>query len=173
MITTEHIIVLVSALVASLLQIFVAPHIAIGYALPNFIAAVTLVVTLLQPTVFKHGLPFALGLVYDLVSGGPVGGMAFSLLVATAFASWFFQRSNNDTIFMGIATAALGILIVELLYGILLLVFGVAGNLFEAFLHHTLPCLVYDVIITAVLYPLGARFLSGGAPVRTEITQLH
>ena len=173
MLTGERLIMLASAAVAVLLQVIIAPHIVIGYAYPNIIAACCLAITLVQPGLFRHGLAFAMGLAFDLVSGGPVGAMAFSLTVGAALSSWLFSRSNNDTAFMGIATAAAGLLLVEVLYGVFLLVFGFSANLIEAFFFRILPCFVYDVVFAAALYPLAMRFLAGSAPIRSEIKQLH
>lgn len=173
MITTEHILIAVSAVVAVLLQVLVAPHIAIGYAHPDFVAVLCAVVALVQPGVFRHALPFVLGLVYDLLSGGPVGAMAFTLTAASAFSGWVFRRSSNDTLFMGLVAVAAGLLFVEVVYGMFLLMFGYAANLLEAFAFRMLPCFIYDLAFGLVLYPVAVRFLSGRAPVRSEITQLH
>ena len=173
MITTERIIVTVGAVVAVLLQAILAPHIAIGYGIPNIIAVFCLAVSIVQPNMYKYVMPFALGLLYDLMSGGPVGAMAFSLTAATALACWFHERSNNDTVFMGLVAVALGLLCLELAYGAFALMFGYASNLLQAFMYRTLPCLVYNLVLGLIAYPLAGRFLSAKAPLRSEITQLH
>ena len=45
-------------------------------------------------------MPFVLGLVFDLVSGGPVGAMAFLLVLMTFLAARAFAVLDNDTLFM-------------------------------------------------------------------------
>lgn len=169
MISTERIIVIVGALVAVLLQVLVAPQIAY----PNFLAAFCLVVALVQPNMFRYVLPFVLGLVYDLVSGGPIGAMAFTLTACCALAIGVFSRTDNDTLFMGFVVLALSVLVLEVLYGVFLLMFGFAANLLDAFAYRMLPCFLFDFVIAAILYPLASRFLTTSVPLRSEITQLH
>lgn len=173
MLANPRSLTIVGAVAAVLLQVLVAPHIAIGYGMPNVIAAYCLVVAVVQPGLFRHVLPFAMGLVYDLISGGPVGAMAFSLTAVCAFASWFFRRSGNDTVFMGLASLAVGALLAEFVYGVFFLMFGYSANLLDAFVFRILPCFLYDAVIVFALYPLALRFLSSKAPLRSEITQLH
>ena len=173
MLTNNRALIIIAAVVATLLQAIIAPHIAIGYGMPNFMAVVCLIAAVVQPQVFRYVLPFVMGLMYDLISGGPVGAMAFSLTAMSAFVSFFFARANNDTLFMGIAAVLLGLLLTDLVYGMFILLFGYATNLLEAFVFRILPCLVYDAVITVILFPIAARFLGNNAPLRSEITQLH
>ena len=173
MITFERIVVVAGAVVAFLLQVLVAPHIAIGYGVPNIVAVFCIVVSLVQPNIFKYVLPFVMGLVYDLLSGGPIGAMAFSLTASSAVVIWFFQRSNNDTLFMGMAAMLIGVFLVEFLHGIFILASGFSANLIDAFVYRMLPCFLYDAVLGAILYPIALRFLSSQAPLRSEITQLH
>ena len=173
MITAERIIITVGAVVAVLLQALVAPHIAVGYGIPNIIAVFCIAVSIVQPNMYKYIMPFVLGLLYDLVSGGPVGAMAFSLTAATALACWFHQHSSNDTVFMGLMAMALGLLCQEVVYSAFALMFGYASNLLQAFMYRMLPCLLYNLVLGLIAYPLAERFLSTKAPLRSEITQLH
>ena len=169
----DRIIVVVGAVVAVLLQAFVAPHIAIGYAVPNVLAAYCLAIAVVRADSAGPVLPFVLGLVYDLMSGGPVGAMAFTLTAVSTLASWLFQRANNDTVFMAIAVLFASVLLVELAYGVFYLLFGYAAGFFEAFAYRIVPCFVYDAVLALVLYLLASRFLRREAPLQSEIRQLH
>ena len=173
MITVERMIIVVGAIFAALLQAFLAPNIAIGYAVPNFAVAFCLAVAIARADIFGPVLPFVLGLVYDLMSGGPVGAMAFSLTAFSMLAAWLFQRANNDTVFMAIAVLLLGVVLVELTYGMFYLLFGYAAGFFEALVYRILPCFVYDAVLALLLYLVLARFLRREAPLQSEIRQLH
>ena len=74
-VTRDGIAVAVGAVVAVLLQVVVAPNIALFGAMPNFVVAYALLVAIVRPMAAGPVMPFVLGLVFDLVSGGPVGAM--------------------------------------------------------------------------------------------------
>lgn len=172
MITPERIIVLASAIVAVLLQVLLAPHIGLFSAIPNFIAVVTMVIALARANSFGPVMPFIMGLAYDLLSGGPLGAMAFSLTAFSVLAARYFERADNDTVFMGLVTLAVGLLLVELSFGIFLLLFGYATNLFDAFVYRIAPCFLYNVVIAFILYPIAVRFLKPGDPMQPQIAHL-
>ena len=72
----NNLVLVVGAIVAFVLQIALAPAVALFSAQPNFLLAYALVVAIVIPTEAGPVLPFAMGLLYDLTGTGPVGGMA-------------------------------------------------------------------------------------------------
>ena len=80
---------------------------------------------------------------------------------------------NNDTLFMPLLVLGVGVLLVELSYGMFLLLFGYPAGLFEAIAYRVFPCFVYDLVIGLLLYPLAKRFLMPTGVPRTELTQLR
>ena len=96
----EGVVIAVGAVVALLLQIVVAPNIALFSAQPNFLLAYVLVVAIACPLDAGPVLPFALGLVCDLLGSGPVGGYAFLFVIVSFIASRAFSVLDNDTLFM-------------------------------------------------------------------------
>ena len=172
MITGERIMMAAAAFLAVVLQVLVAPHISIGYAVPNFAVALCIVAALLRYEYGNPVLPFVLGLVFDLVSGGPVGAMAFALTLTVAFEAWLYERVRNDTLFMTVAVLAASALVTEVLYGVVFMLCGFAGGVLEAFVYRSLPCALYDFVIAVVLYAVMSRFFSGETVTRTEIKQL-
>lgn len=172
MLMGERIVVVIAAIAAVLLQVFVAPHIAIGFAFPNFAVALCLAVALVRHDYSNPVLPFVLGLVFDLASGGPVGAMALALTLTTTFEAWFYDRARNDTMFMALAVLAVCVLLTELLYGMAFLMFGYASGFLEAFVYRMVPCFAYDFVLAAIVYAVASRFMGGEAVSRTEITQL-
>ena len=104
-------------------------------------------------------MPLVLGLLFDLMGGGPVGGMAFVLVLVTFLASRLFMALNNDTLFMPVAIMLACIMLVEVMYGLIVVVCGADVPLGEAFLYRTLPCMLYDCVIGLLLYPIAARVM--------------
>lgn len=161
MITSERIFIVAGAVLSVLMQVLVAPHIALfgGMAFPNVIVVFTMLVAVTRPAQFNPILPFVLGLVFDLISGGPVGAMAFSLTVFSVVTALFVSRMSNDTSFVEIISLAIGLLLVELSYGVFLMLFGYPVDFFGALAYRVVPCFLYDFFLGAVLYPLVSRFL--------------
>ena len=130
--TRENVAALIGAVVAVLLQIMVAPAIALFSAIPNFIVAFCVVRAVAAPYQAGSLIPLALGLVFDLVGGGPVGGMAFVLVLVTFFASRLFAALNNDTLFMPVTIILVSTMLVEVLYGLVVVACGAGVSLIES-----------------------------------------
>lgn len=162
-VTRENIIVIVGAVVAVLLQIIVAPNIAIFSIMPNFIMAFVLVVAMVRPREEGPVLPFVLGLTADLLGGGPVGGMAFLFVLVSFLASRAFLLLDNDTLFMPLAFVVISSLVVEMLYAALLMALGLSVSPLDAFLLRGLPCALYDSVVGLVLYPILLPLLAGAS----------
>ena len=69
----------IGAIIAVLLQIALAPNIALFGVVPNFIMAYVLIVSIVCPDQSGPVFAFVLGLLFDLLGTGPVGAMAFLL----------------------------------------------------------------------------------------------
>ena len=54
---------------------------------------------------------------FDLMGGGPVGALAFVLVLVTFLASRLFMALNNDTLFMPVAIMLALLLLVEMILG--------------------------------------------------------
>ena len=167
----KNIVLVAIAVVAVLLQIMVAPYIAIAGAVPNFIAAVLIAVV--RHDSFGCALPFVLGLLYDLFSGAAVGPMAFSLLLASFLAARLYTALNNDQVLMTLVVVAAALLLTEVLYGVLMLMLGFAGGAAGALALRALPVFLYDFVLAAVLYPLVKRLIAVTSPIQSAITRLR
>ena len=165
-VTRDGIAVAVGAVVAVLLQVVVAPNIALFGAMPNFVVAYALLVAIVRPATAGPVMPFVLGLVFDLVSGGPVGAMAFLLVLMTFLAARAFAVLDNDTLFMPVTIFVVATFAAEMLYGALLIGLGLSASPVDAFLYRALPCTLYDCVVGLVLYPIIARLLASGAQDR-------
>ena len=128
----NNLVLVVGAIAAFVLQIALAPAVALFSAQPNFLLAYALVVAIVIPTEAGPVLPFVMGLLYDLTGTGPVGGMALLLVIACFLASRVFSLMDNDTLFMPLAIFTACALLAELSYGMLLMACGLAANPLEA-----------------------------------------
>ncbi len=171
--TPDRIAIIVGAALAVLLQIALAPYIAIASAMPNFIVVFALIVAVSRPHSYGAFLPFVLGLLYDLVTGGPVGIMAFSLTAFSFLIARLFASLENDTLFMPLAMLALGIFVIELSYGMFLMLFGYNTGFFEAIAYRVAPCFVYDLVIAVILYLFTSRFFRQSGTGRFDVMQLR
>lgn len=154
-------VVLIGAVIAVVLQMVLAPNIALFGAVPNFMLAFTLVVAILRSQQSGVLLPFVMGMAFDLLGGGPVGAMAFLLVLASFVVSSAFSVLNNDTLFMPLVLLVIATLAVEMLYGVFLMWFGMDVSAVQAFAYRSLPCALYDAALGLLMYPLAMRVMSG------------
>lgn len=173
MMTPDRISIVVGAALAVLLQIAFAPYIAIFSAMPNFVVVFVLIVAVSRSHSFGAVLPFVLGLLYDLFTGGPVGVMAFTLTAISFLIARLHESLDNDTLFIPIAMLALGTFLVEFAYGVLLLLFGYNAGLFEAIAYRIAPCFAYDLVIAVILYLLTSRFFHESSAIHRDIVQFR
>lgn len=171
---TGRIATTIGAVIAVLLQIIVAPNIALFSAMPNFILVYVLVVAILRPQQCGYVMPFVLGLLFDLMGTGVVGAMAFLCVLATFLSSRAFLVLQNDTLFMPLATLMISSLAVEMLYGAFLLSNGMDVSALDAFVYRGLPCALYDCVVGLIAYPIAAHFFAGSSKQqRLNITQIR
>ena len=162
----NNLVLVVGAIAAFVLQIALAPAVALFSAQPNFLLAYALVVAIVIPTEAGPVLPFVMGLLYDLTGTGPVGGMALLLVIACFLASRVFSLMDNDTLFMPVTIFVVATFAAEMLYGALLIGLGLSASPVDAFLYRALPCTLYDCAVGLVVYFVMARLLAGGAQDR-------
>lgn len=171
--TTERVFIVVGAIVAVVLQLLVAPYIALFGAVPNIVAAYAVALAVVRPSSYGCLLPFVLGLAFDFMSMTPVGAMAFSLMVVSVLTARVFSLVDNDSLFTVFAFMALGVLLVEVVYAALVLAGGYAASLADALIYRVVPCFLYDFVLSLVLYPLVTHFAKPSGATRTELTILR
>ncbi len=172
-VTRDNVVTAVGAVIAVLLQIIVAPNIALFSAMPNFVVVYVLLIAIVRPSQAGPLLPFLMGLAFDFVSGGPVGAMAFLLVLISFVAARAFSVLDNDTLFMPLIIFVVSTLMIELFYGGFMLAMGLDVSLLDAFLYRALPCALYDCVVGLLLYPLAARVFASAAPVGPSMPRLR
>lgn len=160
--------VLIGAVVAVLLQIILAPAISIGAAMPNFILCFVVCAAICGSQNHIAVLAFVLGMLYDLLGLGPVGLMAFCLIIVSLLASFSFSNMANSSWVSALLIIVIACLVTELLYGIGMLILGVDASFGSALIYRILPCFVYDCVMGAIMYPICSRLLSQSSPTSSD-----
>jgi len=159
---------IIAIVLAVILQIVLAPAMTIGSATPNFIAVYVLCATLRGASARPVLLAFVMGLIFDLIGSGPVGAMAFCLIIAAALASVGFRNMSNDSWVSAMIVIVVSCLLIELLYGIIMLLTGVGDGFGSALIHRILPCTLYDAVIAAFAYPVISRLVAPRGSKKTD-----
>lgn len=148
----ENMAIAIGAAAALLLQALLAPALALGGIVPNFLMAYALAVGLARPHRPALLLPFLLGMAFDLMGGTVVGAMALLLLLVSAGCQRLLVLLDNDSLFMPLGLLVAGVFAVELLYACLLVLCGFPVGLGEAWLFRSLPCALYDGVLAVALF---------------------
>jgi rod shape-determining protein MreD len=153
--------------VATLLQVGLAPYLALGGVVPNVLLLV--VVTLALATGPDEGaaVGFTAGLIFDLLGTGPVGPMALVLTIAGFIAGLMHAAMFAEGWLQPLTVLALASLIAEFAYALVLAFLGVEIPLWSALAMRILPGAVYNTALALLVYPWLARFLRHDAPMRT------
>lgn len=163
----RHLTAALAVLVAVVLQVFLAPNIAIGGVVPNFLLIVGITLALVQGPVTGAVVGFSAGLIYDLLNTGPVGLMALVLAVTCWIAGLLFQQMFAEGWLLPLTVLGLSSLAAGLAYGLILMLLGEGGPFLTSFLTITLPGAVYNTALALLVYPWLARFLRQERPMQT------
>lgn len=161
--TKENLFIVLGAVVVTLLQLVVAPYLTVFNALPNFMAAYAMVVAVLRPRSGRTViLSFAMGLLFNLFVGGVLGSYSVVLILAAAGASFAMRAIANNTFFQPLAVMAVGMVLVEVAYLVVLQASGLQVGFFQALAFRALPCAIYDVLAGALIYLVMSRLAAAG-----------
>lgn len=152
--------------VALLLQVVLAPNIAIMGAMPNFVLVYAGAAAMIYQGDAAIVAAFLSGLVFDLALGSPVGVMAALLTLAAFAASRAGAFFGNDTLGASLLACMACSLLVEALYA---LYFVVAAGVpfFDALLMRALPCALFDCAMGLIAFPLIAFLFARSAPAHS------
>ncbi|MCL2756750.1 MAG: rod shape-determining protein MreD [Coriobacteriia bacterium] len=138
-------------LLAVVLQLAIAPNIAIVSAVPNIIMIVTIIVALNNPATRSTIYGFILGFCYDLFSQGPIGVMALLLTVMSFALSAFNKDAFQSNWIIELFAVVIALLLGELLHGIILVVIGYDSNILYSLVFRSLPSAIYEAIVAVVV----------------------
>lgn len=159
----ETVLLAVGAAVALLLQIALAPNIAILGAMPNIALVYAAVAAMLRSADSVLVCAFLLGLACDLVGNSAVGVMAALLLLAAFAASRAAATFGGETLAVSLAIAMVCSLVVEVAYATYYAA-AAGAPFFDAVLMRALPCALYDCAAALIVYPLLSHLFAAAAP---------
>ena len=146
-------------LVAALLQVGLAPYMAIGGVVPNFLLIVVVTLALVEGPIPGASAGFAAGLIFDLLGSGPVGPMVLVLTVTGYMAGLLHEHMFAEGWLLPLTVLAIAALGTALAYGLLVDLLGVGGPFWLTFFTKMLPEAIYDTALGLLIYPWLARFL--------------
>jgi rod shape-determining protein MreD len=154
-------------LAAALLQAGLAPYIAIGGVVPNFMLVVVVTLALVEGPAAGASAGFASGLIFDLLGSGPVGPMALILTVTGYMAGLLHENMFAEGWLLPLTVLAVASIASTLAYGLMLDLLGAGGPFLLTFFTKILPEALYDTALGLLIYPWLARFLRQDRPMTT------
>lgn len=149
---------LVSAAIVVLIQIVVAPLIAIYSVVPNFIVAFVLVLSIVRREDTTYLYAFVLGIISDLLSQVPFGITPLLLLIVSFAFSRVFEVLDKSSFAMVMVSCAIALLLYELVVVIVMLVLGYPAAFFDLVAARALPATIFNLVICALLYFVARKF---------------
>jgi len=152
---------------AAILQVGLAPHLAIGGVVPNFMLLVVVTLALVEGSSAGAVAGFASGLLFDLLSSGPVGPMVLVLTLTGYLAGLMHEKMFAEGWLLPLTVLGIASLGAEVAYGLILNLLGVGGPFWLSFITKMLPAAVYNTALALLIYPWLARFLRVDRPMKT------
>lgn len=157
-------VVIVSAFIAVVLQLVVAPIITIMGVVPNFILIIVVITAMHNGTTRSTVMGFMLGLVYDLFSMGPIGGMTL-LLTLLAYA---VSSLSKGAFSGGIAVKVVALLVTafagEFVIAVIYAIVGFNSDFLVSLVRSVLPAVVYDAVIGLIFLFAYNALIGGESP---------
>ena len=154
-------------LVAAVLQAALAPYLAIGQVVPNFLLLVVVTIALVEGPGPGAAVGFSAGLVFDLLGSGPVGPMLLVLTLTGYLAGLMHENMFAEGWLLPLTVLAIATLSAEVAYGLILVLLNVGGPFWSTFLTKMLPGAVYNSVLALLIFPWLARFLRRETSITT------
>ena len=150
----------VGVLIVVALQLFIGPIISINAVVPNLLLAYTIVCIVIRPEKMHLIFAFAMGLIFDLCFNGPVGAMAFVMVVFSFIVAKVLLRFDEINLGISLLTIGLSVFFVELFYGVFQVSIMVDASFMDVLAYRILPCTIYDVILAFVMFAIMVRLIA-------------
>lgn len=146
-------VLIILLVICAVLQIMLAPNIAIGGVSPNFMLLPAVCAGIIADA--KQGciFGFASGLIFDLSTTGPLGAMTLILTLVGFLVSVFANNLLSENWLMPVAVLFAASLFTELFHVIISAMFGIAP-FFHSLVFVALPGTVYDTVFGFLCFPL-------------------
>lgn len=153
-------------------QIGLTPQIEVMGGRINFMLILACIFILTGDTSRATTAGFLCGLAYDLTASVPVGLMALILTVACFISSAMFRGVQAGLNSNALRCAAIVMVAVNVLYGLLLFFMHVQTDLFWAIVGHGLSSTVLSLLVSVPFFAIaGNVFSQGGFSARSRGTR--
>lgn len=142
---------ILSAVIAVVLQLTVAPAITLFSVVPNFILVAAVITAMRNSPVRSTLIGFFLGLVFDLCSLGPFGAMTLVLTIISYAVSSLNKGTFTGGVLVDVIILIAAVITGELLTSVIYAVAGANPQFLLSLLLLVLPAIVYDTIIGIIL----------------------
>lgn len=154
----EKLVPLVSAAIVVVLQIVIAPLIAIYSIVPNFIVAFVIVLSIVRREDTTYLYAFVMGIISDLFTQVPFGLTPLLLLIISFALSRVFEVLDKSSFAMVMVSCAVALLFYEMIVVIVQLVMGYPAAFFDLIAARALPATIFNLILCALLYAVARKF---------------
>ncbi len=154
-------------LAAIVLQIAIAPRIAVFDVVPNLVFLVVVTLALAEGPLAGCAAGFVGGLLFDLIGSSVVGPYALVFCVVGYLAGMLEANMFAEGWLLPVSVVFIAGLGAEVTYGVILLILDAGGPFWPSFLRIMLPGAVYNTALAVLVYPLLVRFLRRDRTVRS------
>lgn len=154
-------------LVAIVLQVALAPQIAVLGVVPNFVFLVVVTLALLEGPVAGCAAGFFGGLLFDLLGASVVGPYALVFCVAGYVAGLIHANMFAEGWLLPVSVVFIASVGAEITYGVIMSVLDIGLPFWSALVRIMLPGAVYTTVLAVLLYPLMTRVLRRDRTVKS------
>lgn len=165
-------IAILGALLAVVLQIVVAPNIAVMGTMPHFIIVYAVAISLVLPRDQVYVIVFVLGMIGDLLGYGPVGALPFILLISALAIDLAQKTFGNGTLFVSCIIVVAFTIVVHFLHAAFMIAMTSSYSALEAFVLIAIPEALYDCLLAVLCYLVMRRLLSPGETTMASVGPL-
>ncbi len=144
---------------ALVLQVMIAPHIALFGVTPNLLLLVVITLAFVEGSSDGAAAGFAAGLLMDLLSTGPIGAWALVMSVTGYLSGSLKQNLFAEGWLAPVTVGAVAALVADFAYLVVVTVIGVGPAFWASLGRLVLPRAVYNAALVILVYPWLARFL--------------
>ncbi|HHJ98375.1 MAG TPA: rod shape-determining protein MreD [Actinobacteria bacterium] len=144
---------------ALVLQVMIAPHIAVFGISPNLLLLVVITLAFVEGPSEGATAGFVAGLLLDLLSTGPIGAWALVMSVTGYLSGSLKENLFAEGWLAPVTVGIVAALTADLVYLLVVSVLGVGPAFGSAIVRLVLPRAVYNAVLVMLVYPWLARFL--------------
>lgn len=155
------------------LQLALAPNIAIAGAKPNFLLVAVVCAGVLAGSRTGVIVGFSAGLLYDLIAQGPFGTMIITLALVGFVVGYFARGLMLESMGMTIVVFVVSTLFAEFVDAVLLTIAGVNSSFLTALYMNVLPSALYDTVFAIICFLIMRHFMAPASARMTSNTKLR